>query len=76
MAFLGLGSTCMMLGRLDEALEAYTRVIELSPNNPEAYRNRGIVYARKGDTDRAAADFRMACALGSRESCGYLMNKP
>jgi len=76
MAFLGLGSTYMMLGRLDEALEAYTRVIELSPNNPEAYRNRGIVYARKGDTDRAAADFRMACALGSRESCGYLMNKP
>jgi Flp pilus assembly protein TadD len=76
MAFLGLGSTSMALGRLDEALEAYRKVIELSPNNSEAYRERGIVYAKKGDMNMAAADFRMACALGSRESCGYLMHKP
>ena len=61
-----------MLGRLEDALAAYTRFVMLSPNDPEAYRSRGIVYAKKGDMRTATQDFQRSCALGSRESCEYL----
>ncbi len=71
-AYHGLGTAYVRLGQLDNALAAYSRFVELSPNNPEAYRNRGNVYAYKGDFASAGADFRKACALGSRESCTYL----
>jgi Flp pilus assembly protein TadD len=71
-AYHGLGTAYVMLGLLDDALEAYTTFITLSPDNAEAYRSRGIVYAKKGDARDAAADFERACALGSKESCGYL----
>lgn len=51
------GSVIASLGRVEEAIEEYSHAIELDPNYPESYFNRG--YARKlmGDTDQAVADF-------------------
>ena len=73
-AYHGLGFAYVQLGRLEDALAAYTKFVELSPKNPEACRNRGNVYGYKGDFISAGADFRKACSLGSRESCNYLQD--
>ena len=43
------GNFLMMLKQIDEALKAYSRAIELSPNNAEAYYNRGIAYCHRSD---------------------------
>ena len=37
--------------------------IELNPNDAQAYNNRGIVYAEKGDYDDAIQDFTKAIEL-------------
>jgi Flp pilus assembly protein TadD len=71
-AFHGLGSAYMGLGRIDDALAAYTKFVELSPDDPEAYKSRGIAYATRSDMGNARADFQKACFLGSKESCEYL----
>ena len=51
LAFLAFhrGNFMMMLDQMDEALKAYSRAIELSPNNAEAYYNRGIAYCHRSD---------------------------
>jgi len=66
MAFYGLGSTYMILGEFDNALAAFTRFVELSPQNAEAYRSRGMAYLKKGLMSKAAEDFSKACSLGNR----------
>ena len=52
----------LMIGQFDQAIQAYSVVIELSPDDPAAYNNRGIVYDEKGDYDRAIADYDKAIA--------------
>jgi tetratricopeptide (TPR) repeat protein len=55
------------LGRLDESLAELDRAIELSPLNPEAYHNRGVIHERRGDTAAAVTEYRTAL----RYSPGY-----
>ena len=59
LAFLAFhrGNFMMMLNQIDKALKAYSRAIELSPNNAEAYLNRGTAYGEKGKPDLAIKDF-------------------
>ncbi len=40
----------------DEAIEAYTKAINLNPDYVEAYTNRGMSYRIKGDTEKAKRD--------------------
>ena len=47
-------------GNVDEALDAYTKVIELDPFCVEALRGRGHIYQSKGDEESAAADLHTA----------------
>ncbi len=50
----------------DKAIEAYTNVLALNPNNAEAYdtyNNRGTAYAIKREYDRAIEDYTKAIAL-------------
>src|SRR3990167_8365577 len=47
----------------DSAIEAYTKAIALDPNLAQAYNNRGLAYADKGQNDRAIEDFNRAIAL-------------
>ncbi len=44
-------------GRVEEALAAYDRAIELDPRNATAFNNRGAVKADRGDVDGAIADY-------------------
>ena len=45
------------------AIEDYTKVIELKPDDTEAYNNRGVAYGKKGDYDRSIADYTKAIEL-------------
>ena len=57
------GNFLMMLEQIDRAVEAYTHAIELKPDNPNAYSNRGAAYIAKEKTDRAIADINKAIEL-------------
>lgn len=41
----------------DWAIEDYNKVIDMNPDNVEAYYNRGVTYHHKGDYDRAIEDY-------------------
>jgi tetratricopeptide (TPR) repeat protein len=51
------------LGRMREAIEVYTRGIELYPDNPWLYRHRGHRYISVRELDNAIADFERATRL-------------
>lgn len=58
-----LGSTFSLQDRLKEALEAYSRSIELFPAYVSALVNRGEIYLKLGDFQRAAADLGKAVEM-------------
>ena len=45
------------------AIEDYNTVIEMKPDNVEAYIYRGLTYHHKGEYDRAIGDFTKAIEL-------------
>ena len=47
----------------DWAIEDYDTVIEMKPDNVEAYIHRGLAYHHKGEYDRAIGDFTKAIEL-------------
>ncbi len=48
------------LERYDQALAELTRAIELEPLNVEAYHNRAVIFERRGEPEKAVADYRTA----------------
>lgn len=50
-------------GEYDLAIEDYDTVIEMNPDNVDAYYNRGAAYYHKGDYDRAIKDYTKAITL-------------
>ncbi len=69
--------------RLDEAIVHYTSAIGLSGADFQSLHERGIAYARRGDLDKALADFEaalkikpdMAEAINDREKALALLRK-
>ncbi len=58
-----LGNAYFELGRLEEAAQAYRRVIELTPGAAEPRFNLGLVYEKQGIPELAAREFQAASAL-------------
>jgi Tetratricopeptide repeat len=56
-------------GQWDAIIAAWTRFIELQPDNAQAYRERGGAYSQKHDLAQAFSDAEKACSLGDQESC-------
>ena len=52
-----------MVGQFDQAIKAYSEVIEVIPDYADAYNNRGNAYAYKGKYEQAIADFDEVIAL-------------
>jgi Flp pilus assembly protein TadD len=49
----------------------YTKAIELEPDNPQNYLNRGLAYADQGDYEAAIADFDKAIELDPDNDSAY-----
>jgi tetratricopeptide (TPR) repeat protein len=58
-------------GRNQEAMEAFSRAIELSPKDAEAYSNRGAVYGKLGDHKQAIRDHDRAIELNPKLAAAY-----
>src|SRR5207244_2187790 len=58
-----LGAFYYSQRRLPEAVAAFTRVIQLRPQDANAYLQRGSAYQVAGDRARARADFEKSIAL-------------
>ena len=50
-------------GEHDQAIEDFTKAIELKPECAEAYANRGTAYRDKGEMDKAIADYTKSIVL-------------
>ena len=56
---------------IDIAIEFLTQTLKLNPNFAQAYNNRGIAYRKKGNPDRAIADYNKAIELNPNDAEAY-----
>ena len=66
------GLDALNQSRYDTAIEAFTRALEIVPDDYEAYNNRGIAYAKKGLMKEAEADFDRAIDQNPEYSDAYV----
>lgn len=59
-AYLKKGRIYRRMEKYEEAIEAYTKAIELDPNVSEAYNNRGATYYVMGEYEKAIEDYSQA----------------
>lgn len=57
--------------KYDKAIEAYTKAVELNPNDSGAYNNRGIVYHLTSEFEKAIADYTKAAELNPYHFSAY-----
>jgi tetratricopeptide (TPR) repeat protein len=54
------GNRCLERNKLDEAVDYYTKAIEMYPNNTRAFYNRALAFERKGEISKAEEDYLQA----------------
>ncbi len=59
-------------GNYKEAIEAFTKAIEIDPNNATAYRNRGLAYKSLGNNEQAIQDYDKAIELNPQYLDAYI----
>jgi tetratricopeptide (TPR) repeat protein len=64
--FVNQGNAWSDLGEFDKALQSYDQAFAVKPNYHEAYYNRGIVFERQKQFDKARAEFIKAYDNGLR----------
>ena len=57
-------------GKYQEAIEAYTKAIELDPKYAVAYYGRGLIYVVLGDYRQAIRDYDKAIELDPKDADG------
>ena len=61
--YISRGTEALQRGQYSEAIEYFTKVIELKPGHAEAYYDRGNAYGGQGEYDRAIQDLTKAIEL-------------
>lgn len=69
--YLGLGSALGELKRARQAVEAYSKVVELLPRDPEAYRALAIGQEEAGQLSEAQLSLQQALALDPDQLSAY-----
>lgn len=62
-AWTRLGNVYFDSDKFMEAIEAYSKSLELQPNDPDVLTDRGIMFRKIGDFPSALADFRKAAQI-------------
>ncbi|MBD3246745.1 MAG: tetratricopeptide repeat protein [Candidatus Omnitrophica bacterium] len=68
---LNYGSAYLLRGELDEAIEEYTRALELNSSLGDGYYNRGNAYYKNDQYHLAVKDFTRAVELNPRDASAY-----
>ena len=68
---LTLGISKANSGNYEEAIAAYNRVLQISPNNVDAYLQRGIAYIEQNKYQAAIADMTEVIKLNPNNSRAY-----
>ena len=71
MMFLGRGVAYGDIGRPQEAIQDFTRAIEIDPNKRDAYKFRGSLYAQAGELDLALADLLKYVTLDTADAVSW-----
>jgi Flp pilus assembly protein TadD len=50
-------------GKIQESVDTFTQLVTLAPNDPNAYKNRGVSYMQLQKPDLAIADFEKVLEL-------------
>ncbi len=69
-AYFIRGVAAQYQGDWNAGIEAFTKCVELSPENAEAYHRRGEIYDHTGDYGNASIDRKKAAELGYRDAEG------
>jgi tetratricopeptide (TPR) repeat protein len=69
--YLLLGWAYSRSDRLDEAMAAFERSIELNPKFENAYVGQGVVWRERGDLDKAVASYHKALELNPNAAEAY-----
>ena len=60
-----LGVAYLSMGDFEQAINNFTRVIEVKPCQPDAYGNRAVAFAAIGEENKSDADVEAAIRLGA-----------
>jgi tetratricopeptide (TPR) repeat protein len=71
-AFRNRGVAYQILGNLQQALDDFSRVIEMQPGDPKAYYLRGVLYWNQSRNAEALADLKTAGELGYQLARDFL----
>jgi len=71
MEWFAKGHAQVMAGRWKEALDFFTKSIEIDPQYAKAYGNRGVAYDILGNTKQAIKDFDKAIELDPQDAVYY-----
>ena len=72
LAYLGLAEAFREQGKFDEALNAYTTALKLTPNSVDAHLNVGIILMDQGKLEEAIVSFKNAISI--KPSCAEAYN--
>jgi cytochrome c-type biogenesis protein CcmH/NrfG len=72
-AWVRLGNLYFDTNQYTDSIQAYTKALELDPNDPDVITDRGVMYRSVGDSSKAAAEFKRASELDPRH-LNSLMN--
>jgi cytochrome c-type biogenesis protein CcmH/NrfG len=62
-AWVRLGNLYFDTDQYTKSIDAYTKALELQPNDPDVITDRGIMYRKIGEFEKAAAEFRRAAEI-------------